>query len=289
MIWEWHTEATPFYINDMKPRFNIIIPLICMVTFMHDSFAFGRKDRPADYAGERVRFKALIHYTEYAEEAHVQFARQTIAFFRKLTVGNGFEVDVTTSLESYTLEDLQKYNVLISADTTPQGPKERQLFEDYMESGGGWIGFHAAAYNDRHTGWPWFLEFIGGGVFKCNNWPPQPVLAEVEKRRHPVTRNLPKEFVIPASEYYQWTPEPRADKDIEVLLSLSPRNYPLGLKDIVYGGDWPLVWTNRNYRMIYLNMGHGDEEYIDACQQLLFINALRWIVSKDPKGNPFND
>jgi len=40
--------------------------------------------------------------------------------------------------------------------------------------------------------------------------------------------------------------------------------------------------------MIYLNMGHGDEEYIDATQQLLFINALRWIVSRDPEGNPFD-
>lgn len=260
-----------------------------MVISMHDSFALGRKDRPADYAGSRVRFKALVHYTEYAEEAHVQFARQTIDFFRKLTVGNGFEVDVTTSLEEYTLEDLQKYNVLISANSAPQSPKERKIFEAYMESGGGWIGFHAAAYNDRNTNWPWFLEFIGGGVFKCNNWPPQPALVKLDTRRHPVTKNLPKEFVIPASEFYQWTPEPRSDKDIKVLLSLSEKNYPIGLKDIVYEGDWPLVWTNKNYRMIYLNMGHGDESYIDAEQQLLFINALRWIVSKDPEGNPFND
>ena len=74
-----------------------------------------------------------------------------------------------------------------------------------------------------------------------------------------------------------------------MLASLSDRNYPIGLKDIVYGGEWPLVWTNRNYRMIYLNMGHGDESYIDAVQQLLFINALRWIVSTNPEGNPFND
>ena len=111
----------------MKLRFNIIIPLICMVISMHDSFALGRKDRPADYAGSRVRFKALVHYMEYAEKAHVQFARQTIDFFRKLTVGNGFEVDVTTSLEEYTLEDLQKYNILISANSAPQSPKERKI------------------------------------------------------------------------------------------------------------------------------------------------------------------
>lgn len=265
----------------MKTITRLLTFAACIV--MLAGCAAGKQARPADYAGSRVRFKALIHYTEYAEEAHVQFAHQTIDFYRKLTVGNGFQLDVTRNLADYTLEELMEYNVIISPNTTPHSKAERELFEKYMDNGGGWVGFHAAAYNDRSTNWPWFLQFIGGGVFKCNNWPPQPALIEVDKAKHPVTKNLPKEFVIPASEYYQWTPEPRANKDIEVLLSLSQKNYPIGLKDIVYGDDWPMVWTNRNYRMIYLNMGHGDEEYIDAEQQLLFINALRWIVTRDPK------
>lgn len=64
--------------------------------------------------------------------------------------------------------------------------------------------------------------------------------------------------------------------------------YPFGIKDIVTGGDFPIVWTNRDYRMIYLNMGHGDESFIDATQNLLFTNAFRWVVSRDPKGNPFD-
>lgn len=269
----------------MKKTLRLII--IAAIVLLAAGCGTSKPARQANYAGNRVRFKALVYYTEYAEEAHVQFAQQTIGFFRKLTVGDGFRTDVTTDLSDYTLEQLMEYSVIISANTTPQSKKERELFEKYMENGGGWVGFHAAAYNDRNTNWPWFLKFIGGGVFKCNNWPPQPALVEVDDSRHPVTRNLPKSFVIPASEFYQWTPEPRSNKDIKVLMSLSQKNYPIGLKDIVYGDDWPLVWTNRNYRMIYLNMGHGDEEYIDAEQQLLFINALRWIVSRDPEGNPF--
>lgn len=243
--------------------------------------------RPANYAGNKVRFKALIYYTDHAEEAHVQFSHQLIDYYTKLTVGNGFEVETTQSLSKYTPEQLKEFSVIISSNASPGGA-ERKMFEDYMENGGGWVGFHAAAYNDRSTNWPWFLKFIGGGVFKCNNWPPQPALVTLDTDTHPVTKNLPKEFVIPASEYYQWAPEPRANKDVEVLVTLSPKNFPIGLKDIVYGDDWPLVWTNKNYRMIYLNMGHGDEEFMDATQNLLFINALRWVVSRDPSGNPFD-
>ena len=49
-----------------------------------------------------------------------------------------------------------------------------------------------------------------------------------------------------------------------------------------------MVWTNRNYRMLYINMGHGDEQFTDATEKLLFVNALRWVVSRDPAGNPFD-
>ena len=243
--------------------------------------------RETNYAKDGPRFKALLLYDDRAEEAHVQFDHQAIAFFKKLTVGEGFIVDSTQHLAGFTEAQLQQYSVIIALNAAPDAAA-RPLFEHYMENGGGWIGFHAAAYNDSRTDWPWFVRFLGGGVFKCNNWPPQPALLELDKTDHPVTRNLPESFVAPATEFYQWTPEPRENPDVEVLVSLSPRNYPMGLKDIVYGGDFPVVWTNRQYRMIYINMGHGDEQFSDATEQLLFINALQWIVSRDPSGNPFD-
>ena len=241
---------------------------------------------PAIYA-KAPRFKALIYYTQHAEEAHVQFAEQTTTFFKKLNYGDGFVLDITTDFSKYPYEKLKEYNVIIMLNTSPNTKAERDAFEQYMENGGGWVGFHAAAYNDKNTHWPWFVKFLGGGVFYCNNWPPQPVLVEVDNEEHPVTKNLPASFVAPASEWYQWTPSPRQNKDVEVLLSLSPKNYPLGIKDVVNFGDFPIVWSNKNYRMIYLNMGHGDEEFIDGTQNLLLVNAFRWVVSKDKSGNPF--
>lgn len=241
---------------------------------------------PANYA-RAPRFKALVYYTENAEGAHVEFATQAENFFRKLTCGESFMLDATTDFSKYPYEKLKEYDVVVMLNLPPGSKAEREAFEKYMENGGGWVGFHAAAYNDKNTNWPWFVNFLGGGVFYCNNWPPQPVLVEVDKTEHPVTKNLPASFVAPASEWYQWNPSPRLNKDVEVLLSISPKNYPLGIKDVVNFGDFPIVWTNKNYRMIYLNMGHGDEEFIDGTQNLLLVNALRWVVSRDKKGDPF--
>ena len=207
--------------------------------------------------------------------------------FHKLTYGEGWMMDVTTSLADYPYEKLKDYSIIISLNAMPGGSKQREAFEKYMENGGGWMGFHASAYNDRNTHWPWLNRFLGCGQFYCNNWPPQPALLECDTQDHPVTRTLPASFVAPSSEFYQWDPSPRKNPDVEVLVSISQKMYPFGLKDVVKWGDFPIVWTNKRYRMVYLNMGHGDEGFIDATQNLLFVNAFRWVVSRDPKGDPF--
>ena len=274
-------ELITYKLQIMK---HLLILLFTACTLL--TYAQVPEGYPANYA-KAPRFKALIYYTQHAEEAHVQFAEQATTFFKKLNYGDGFVLDITTDFSKYPYEKLKEYNVIIMLNTSPNTKAERDAFEQYMESGGGWVGFHAAAYNDKNTHWPWFVKFLGGGVFYCNNWPPQPVLVEVDNEEHPVTKNLPASFVAPASEWYQWTPSPRQNKDVEVLLSLSPKNYPLGIKDVVNFGDFPIVWSNKNYRMIYLNMGHGDEEFIDGTQNLLLVNAFRWVVSKDKSGNPF--
>lgn len=97
---------------------------------------------------------------------------------------------------------------------------------------------------------------------------------------NPVTAGLPAKFTSPANEWYSWWPNPRENRNIKVLLTLDPANYPLGLKDTLLAGDIPVVWTNTRYRMIYMNMGHGDKIFTSATQNRLFQNALLWLGTK---------
>lgn len=125
---------------------------------------------------------------------------------------------------------------------------------------------------------------MGGAVFNNNNWPVGPgrVKLRVDTNDHPVTRRLPKSYDAPANEFYQWIPSPRLNKDVTVLLTLDPSNYPLGKKDVLSEGDTPVVWTNTKYKMVYIVMGHGDASGIfsSPTQNLMMEDALLWLGEK---------
>jgi uncharacterized protein len=238
-------------------------------------------------SGQFPRFKVLAFYSRTVEGDHVSFAMEAIRFFKNLSSGDGFVFDTTCNMDDLTGNRLKDYSVVMMLNDFPHSEAQRNSFREYMENGGGWYGFHVAAYNDKETGWPWFLDFLGGGVFYRNNWPPMPAKLIVDDRKHAVTKGLPRTFISPLNEWYQWIPSPRKRKNVKVLVTLSPDNYPLGLKDIIPDGDLPVVWTNTDYRMIYLNMGHGAGIFSDPVQNDLIISALRWVVETDKKGNVF--
>jgi type 1 glutamine amidotransferase len=231
------------------------------------------------------RFKVLAFYSTTVEKAHVDFANDAIQFFKELTVGNGFVFDTTSNMADLNDEKIKDYQLLVWINDFPHTDLERAAFEKYMNNGGGWLGFHVAGYNDKTTQWPWFVNFLGGAVFYKNNWPPLPAKLTLDDTAHPVTKAIPGTFISPVGEWYQWRPSPRENKEVKVLVSLSPENFPMGIKHIIANGDMPVVWTNTGYRMIYLNMGHGPHILSDATQNKLIINAFRWVITSDKKGN----
>ena len=230
-------------------------------------------------------FKVVAFCSTTVEKAHIDFANDAIQFFKELTVGNGFVFDTTSNMTDLNDEKIKDYQLLMMINDFPHNDTQRAAFEKYMDNGGGWLGFHVAGYNDKTTNWPWFVNFLGGAVFYKNNWPPLPAKLTVDDTAHPVTKAIPATFISPVGEWYQWKPSPRENKKVKVLVSLSPENFPMGIKHIIADGDMPVVWTNTDYRMIYLNMGHGPHILSDATQNKLIINAFRWVITSDKKGN----
>ena len=228
-------------------------------------------------SADQPAFRALAFYSTAEELDHVQFAVGALKFFAALATRDNFSFDSTNDWSKLTDASLHDYQLVIWLNASPTDPAPRRAFEKYMEAGGAWMGFHAAGYNDKDTGWPWFIDFLGGAVFYNNSWPPLPANLLVDERRHPVTAHLPDAFESPANEWYGWKPNPRLNQGVQVLLTLDPSNYPLGLKDALTEGDIPVVWTNTKYRMVYMNMGHGDKIFASPTQNELIENATLWL------------
>jgi type 1 glutamine amidotransferase len=229
---------------------------------------------------QKPAFHVLAFYTDKGEPDHIEYAKQAKAFYSDLAKKHNFSFEATTHWEDLNSEKLKNIQIVMWINDFPQKPEQRAAFENYMKNGGAWLGFHVSAYNDEDTHWPWLLEFLGGGVFYGNEWPPLPAKLFVDDRTHPATRRLGATLDAPANEWYLWKPSPRRNKDVKVLLTLSPENYPIGLKDALTEGDLPVVWTNTKFRMIYMNMGHGDKIFTGTEQNKLFEDALLWLGNK---------
>lgn len=227
---------------------------------------------------QQPAFRILAFYTDRGEPDHIAFASQALSFFASLAEKEHFAFASTTNWDDLNSKKLKDVCLVVWLNDFPKTQQQRDNFQKYMENGGRWLGFHVSAYNDADTHWPWFLAFLGGGVFYANNWPPLPAKLIVDDPSHPVTRRLGASLESPANEWYLWKPSPRLNKDVKVLLTLAPENYPIGLKDTVTAGDLPVVWTNTRYRMLYINMGHGDKIFSSAQQNRLFADATSWIA-----------
>jgi type 1 glutamine amidotransferase len=226
--------------------------------------------------GQSKPFHVLAFYSTHVEQDHVDFALQAIPFFQAMAKRDHFEFKATSNWDDLNPTVLSGYEVVMWLDEFPTSAAQRKTFEDYMEHGGGWMGFHIAGWTVSRETWPWFTDFLGT-VFLGNEWPPLPATLIIDDPAHPATKGLPPSFVSPDNEWYSWGPSPRKSPNIKVLMTLAATNFPIGFKDTLGGGDVPVAWTNTKYKMLYVNMGHGDKVLSSSVQSMFFENALLWV------------
>ncbi len=243
-------------------------------------------------------FNVIAFYTAKNDRAHISFVHEANRWFPKMAAKYGFHYNSTADWTNLNARFLARYQVVLFLDTRPDDPVQRAAFETYMKQGGGWMGFHFAAFaltpSTYPQNWDWYHEqFLGSGAYGSNTWRPTSAVLRVEQAAHPAVRGLPKTFTSRPNEWYRWSNDLRTNPTIEILLSIDSVSFPLGTgpkpHEIWHSGYYPVVWTNKNYRMIYLNMGHNDIDYDhktnqelsttfgNPTQDQLIINSLLWL------------
>jgi hypothetical protein len=216
------------------------------------------------------KFKVIAFYTGKNDLAHISFVHEANQWFPKIAGQYRFTYESTTNWNDLNTNFLAQYQIVLFLDTRPEDPAQRAAFQYYMEHGGAWMGFHFAAFALTPSGypqnWDWYHnEFLGAGQYVGNTWRPTPAILRVEDKMHPVTRDLPGTFKSAPNEWYKWSNDLRTNSDITILLSIDPASFPLGTGpkpyEIWHSGYYPVVWTNKKYKMIYVNMGHNDMDY----------------------------
>jgi len=215
------------------------------------------------------KFKVIAFYTAKNDQAHISFVHEANKWFPKIAEENHFQYDSTSNWNHLNAKFLAQYKVVLFLDTRPETPDEREAFQKYMESGGAFIGFHFSAFalNDSSypQNWDWYHNtFLGSGEYGRNTWRPTSAVLRVENQ-DPITKGLPKTFSSQPNEWYRWSNDLTKNPDIKILLAIDESSFPLGTgpkaHEIWNSGYYPVVWTNKKYKMLYVNMGHNDIDY----------------------------
>jgi hypothetical protein len=218
----------------------------------------------------KARFNVIAFYTAKNDLAHISFVHEANRWFSQQAAQYHFQYDSTNDWSLMNTSHLSKYQVVVFLDTRPEDPVQRAAFENYMHHGGAWLGFHFAGFaltpSTYPQNWDWYHnELLGSGQYRGNTWRPTAAVLRVEKRKHPVTRHLPVTFQSAPNEWYKWEKDLRQNPDIEILLFIDSTSFPLGTGpkpyEIWHQGYYPVVWTNKKYKMLYINMGHNDIDY----------------------------
>ena len=245
-------------------------------------------------------FKVIAFYTAKNDKAHISYVHEANRWFPGIAAKYNFQYDSTNDWNNLNEKFLSQYQVVLFLDTRPETPAQRNAFKKYMEKGGGWIGFHFAGFaltpSAFNQDWDWYHnEFIGAGQYKGNTWRPTSAILRVEDSHHPATKNLPALFTSSPNEWYSWEKDLTKNPDIRLLLSIDSTSFPLGTgpkqHEIWRSGYYPVVWTNKKYKMLYVNMGHNDIDYehgtnkelsfqfANEIQNKLIIDGLLWLGS----------
>jgi hypothetical protein len=237
-------------------------------------------------------FKVLAFYNGTWDAAHIDFDKEAIQWFPQAGAQNGFTWEATTDWSRLSATGLTGYKVIMFLDDAP--PAERRAaFQTYIQNGGAWMGFHVSAFTTDANSWSWYYNsFLGSGNFATNTWGPTAETLKIEDRAHPTTAGLPATIQSSVSEWYSWSKDLRQNPDIDILASIDPGSFPVGSDPNQQwrSGFYPLIWTNKNYKMLYTNFGHNGMNYdtntrtsstfASAQQNQWLISGIRWLAGE---------
>lgn len=196
----------------------------------------------------------------------------------------GWKVTATEDAQLFHEDFLSKFDVVVWLNTTMDVLDEEQqvAFRNYIRSGKGYVGIHAAT--DSEYDWEWYGGLIGGAFFKTHP-PSQMATIIIEETDHPSMVELKKMNMktwTTFDEWYSFKENPRAK--VKVLMSLDENSLqkPGKNPDEVRMGDHPIAWYHEydGGRSFYTGKGHTPEAFEDALFKSHLRGGIEWAAGR---------
>ncbi|MDR6197731.1 type 1 glutamine amidotransferase [Siphonobacter sp. BAB-5404] len=256
----WPLKRHYHFLRFIKLLFLMHIPersrvgLLFLCTFLF-SLSFSQAQSTLSSSSKKAVNKRILVFSKTAGFRHASIPAGKRALM-KLGDENGFAVDTTENADAFQEDNLKKYNVVVFLSTTGNilDAAQQAAFERYIQSGGGYVGIHAAA--DTEYDWPWYNQLVG--AYFMSHPKQQNAEIEILNHKHPATKMLPKRW----KRYDEWYNYKSIVPEIKVLGNLDEKTYEGGKN----GENHPFIW-HRDFdggKSFYTGGGHTDESYSDS-------------------------
>ncbi|MEV5674688.1 ThuA domain-containing protein [Streptomyces sp. NPDC052179] len=235
--------------------------------------AAGAASAPAGAAGAADPYDVLV-FSRTAGFRHDSIPAGITAI-QQLGAADGFTVRATEDAGAFTPQNLAGYEAVVFLSTTGDvlNTAQQDALSAYVDSGGGFVGVHAAA--DTEYDWPAYENLVGA---RFKSHPAiQQARVVTEDHAHPATSHL-QDVWTRTDEWYNYRTNPR--QDVHVLQSLDESSYTGG----EMGGDHPITWCHpqQRGRSFYTGLGHTVESYSDPAFRKLLLGGIQYAAGAVP-------
>tara|TARA_B100001769_G_scaffold67314_1_gene50097 strand:- start:1602 stop:2336 length:735 start_codon:yes stop_codon:yes gene_type:complete len=184
---------------------------------------------------------------------------------------NNFNVYYSDDSSVITDNNLKDIKTIIFLNTTQEilTDDEQKVMENFIKSGKGFVGVHAAA--DTEYDWQWYGKLVGA-YFRSH---PDVMNAKIFTVDHSITDHLDYEWEI-EDEWYNFD---YTNNNINILLNLDEKSYEGGEHPDYH----PITWFHEydGGRSFYTGLGHTKEVYLDERFIKLLEKGILYVSYQD--------
>jgi len=236
---------------------------------------------PATATAKASKPRRVLVYSQAIgyHHASIPYAEKAFEIMGQKT--GAFAVDVTSDPAALDEENLKKYDAILLNNTTGDWlttPSVRQALVNFVKSGKGLMGIHAAT--DGNYDWPEFGKLIGG-YFDEHPWRHNDtVTLKLDRPKHPVNKAFVGKPLEVTDEIYQMK-DPYSRSSVLELVSLDTTKTDMTKKGIKRtDGDFPVSWVKRygKGRVFYTSLGHNKEIYWNPVILQHYLDGLQFAL-----------